>query len=165
MAQKADSLAATRGASYTAPSTDAVMRSGVDVSNLTLGGSPIAAAVRALRWSIKNNLKPTDQLNSEVPSGFTFGNFEVTGSAEVYFPDATIHDLIQAQNSLALSAKIANAAGAFTFSLPAVRLTGGTPSIRGQGQDVLLEIPFIAHKGTHSGTPCTIAVNVDPAGS
>jgi hypothetical protein len=79
MAQKADSLAATRGASYTAPSTDAVMRSGVDVSNLTLGGSPIAAAVRALRLSIKNNLKPTDQLNSEVPSGFTFGNFEVTG--------------------------------------------------------------------------------------
>lgn len=165
MAQKTGSLAASRGVSYTAPSTDPVMRSGVDVAFVKINDAAIAAAVRSLKLSIKNGLKPVDQLTSEVPTGFTFGDFLVTGSMELYFPDASVYDLIEAQDSVKLEAKVSNSAGAFNFQMPAVRLTGGTPAIRGQGQDVILEVPFLAHKGQIAATDCTIAVHVDPAGA
>ena len=162
MAAKTGSLGATRGVSYTTPSTDAVMRSGVDVAHVKVDGSAIAAAVRALTLKIANGLKPTDQLTSEHPTGFQFGDFQVTGTAEVYFPDAAVYDLVEGSTSKSLEIKVANAAGSFAFNMPAVRFTGGTPLIAGQGSDVMLSIPFLAHQA--DGGDNTLNVTIDPAG-
>lgn len=163
VAQKTASLGATRGASYTAPATDAVMRSGIDVASLKVDGSPIAAACRSLTIKITNGLKPTDQLTSDVPGSFQFGDFVVSGSMDVYFPDAAVYDLVEGSVSKSLEIQIGNAAGSFRFNLPAVRFTGGTPQIGGQGQDVMLQIPFMAHQA--AGGDNTLNVLIDPAGA
>lgn len=162
VAQKTASVGTTRGASYTAPATDAVMRSGIDVASLKVDGSPIAAACRSLTIKISNGIKPTENLTSDVPTAFQFGDIVVTGSMEVYFPDAAVYDLVEGSVSKSLEIKIGNAAGAFTFNMPAVRFTGGTPPIAGQGQDVLLQIPFLAHQA--AGGDNTLNVLIDPAG-
>lgn len=162
MAQKSASLGASRGSSYTAPATDAVMRSGVDVAHVKLGGSPIAAAVRAMTIKISNGLKPTDQLTSDVPTAFQFGDFIVNGTMEAYFPDATVYDVIEASASAALEIKVGNTAGAFVFNMPAARLHSGTPNISGQGADVMMNINYTAHKA--SGGDNTLNVLMDPAG-
>jgi hypothetical protein len=162
MAAKTGSLAATRGQSYTAPSTDAVMRSGVDVAHVKVDGSAIACAVRAMTLKIANGLKPTEQLTSDIPAGFQFGDFQVSGSFEAYFPDAAVYDLVEGSTSKSMEIKVANEAGSFAFNMPAVRFTGGTPAIPGQGQDVMLSIPFLAHQAPSGDN--TLNVVIDPVG-
>lgn len=162
MAQKTGSLGASRGTGYTAPSTDPVMRSGADVAHVKLSGSAIAAAVRAMTIKIANGLKPTDQLTSDVPTAFQFGDFIVSGNLEAYFPDAAVYDVVEAEASAALEIKVQNTAGAFVLNMPAARLHGGTPLITGQGGDVLMNIPFLAHQA--AGGDNTLNILMDPAG-
>lgn len=162
MAQKTASLGASRGSGYTAPATDPVMRSGVDVAHVKLDGAPLAAAVKSLSLKLANGLKPTEQLTSDVPTGFQFGDFVVSGSMEAYFPDAAVYDVVEASASKALEIKVQNTAGAFVFNLPAARLHGGTPTVTGQGGDVMMNIPFLAHQP--AGGDNTLNILMDPAG-
>lgn len=164
LAQKAIKVSPTRSTAITAPSTDAVMRSGADVAYIKLGGSVIAAAVQKLTLNIRNNFAPRGEIGQGGPQEMLAHSFEVSGSMTTYFPSAALYDDMVAATVRALEVKASNAAGAIGFQLPAITLNGGTPPIPGQNQDVLLEIPFLAAKGTLGGNACTMAIDFDPAG-
>lgn len=163
LAQKTAKEAATRSTAYTAPSTDAVIRSGVDVATLKLGGSTIAAGIRKLTISVRNNLTLKPEVGAAAATEAMAHSFEVGGSIEAYFPTLALYDDMVANTSRALEVKAGNAAGAFTLHLPAISLVGGTPPIPGQNGDVMLEIPFLAVKGTLGAASCTMGLDVDPA--
>lgn len=163
VAQKTAKEAATRSTAYTAPSSDAVFRSGADVATLKLGGSTIAAAVRKLTISIRNNFSMKPEVGSAVATEAMAHSFEVSGVMETYFPTLALYDDMVASTMRALEVKAGNAVGAFTFHLPAINLTGGTPTIPGQNGDVIKEIPFLAVKGVLGAASCTMGLDVDPA--
>jgi hypothetical protein len=162
VAQKTTKENASRGATVTSPATDPVMRSGFDVANILLGGSAIGAAVQRLTLRINNNIRPTTQVMVGNPTAMQYGAFEVSGDMTVYFPSTALYEDMLANTARALEFTISNSAGSFRFALPAIKLTGGTPAIPGQNQDVMLDIPFIAEKGS-GGSAHTLALDVTPA--
>ena len=163
LAQKMTKESATRSTALTEPSTDAVMRSGADVASISLGGSAIAAAVQRLVLNIRNNITPRSEVTADAPAEMMPHSFEVSGSMLVYFPTVALYDDILANTARALAIPVATAAGSFTFRLPAIKLVGGGPTIPAQNQDVMLEIPFLAERGTLDAAACTMALDVDPA--
>ena len=162
VAQKTTQEAATRSTSVTAAATDAVMRCGADVAHIKLGGSAIAAAVQRLVISIRNNISPTTQVTADAPTAMQAHSFEVSGSMLAYFPTTALYEDMLANTSRALEVLASNAAGALTFQLPAIKLTGGTPPIGGQNTDVMVELPFMAQKGA-GADDFTFALDVNPA--
>jgi hypothetical protein len=162
VAQKTTKESASRGTSVTVPAVDPVMRSGFDVASILLGGSAIGAAVQRLTLRINNNIRPTTQVMAGNPTAMQFGAFEVSGDMTVYFPSTTLFEDMLANTSRALEFTLSNSAGSFRFAMPAIKLTGGTPAIPGQNQDVMLDIPFVAQKGAGSDTH-TLALDVTPA--
>lgn len=162
LAQKTTKEAATRGLSLTAPATDAVMRSGIDVAHIKLGGSAIACAVQRLVLTLRRNIAPRSQLTTDSPAEMLSHSFEASGSMNAYFQSQALYDDMRANTTRSLEVRVGNAAGTFSFFLPAIKLTGGTPNIPGQNQDVMPEIPFMAQKGA-GAEDFTMSLDVDPA--
>lgn len=159
--QKGTKEAVTRGTgAVIAPATDGVIRSGVNVAALLIDDSPIVAAVQKLQLKISRNLRPTDDLRANAPTGFNPGAFEVSGSMTTYFPSVALFDDVVNHASRSLKLKLGNEAGAFTFNIPKFKFSNGTPKNPGQNQDVMIELPFVAEKGSGG---FTLALDVTPA--
>lgn len=160
MGQKGESITAAR-ATIDAPATDAVMRCGADVGTLTLDGSAAPAAIQSLTLNITNNFTPETQVTAANPTGQNPHSFVVTGTMMAYLPNRTLFKQMLDHTAAALLIGASNAAGGFAFRLPKIQLTGGTPKIPGQDQDVMQEISFVAELGTSPA--CTMALEVTPA--
>jgi hypothetical protein len=158
--QKGTKEAVTRGTgSVTAPATDSIMRSGLNVAALQIDDTAIAAAVQRVQLKVTRNLRPTDDVRANAPTGFNPGAFEVSGTINAYFPDASLYDDFVNHTGRSLRITIGNEAGSFSFYVPSFKFTDGTPKNPGQNQDIMLELPFMGEMGAGG---YTLALDVTP---
>lgn len=76
---------------------------------------------------------------------------ELTGNLTVFFDDVTLRDKYLNSTNISLEFTLTNAQGSYTFLMPKVRLTGGTPD-RSGSSDITLPLTFEAIKDDVEGT-------------
>lgn len=146
--------------SATAATTTDPMNAVDHVSALTEGGSSVELV--SLELSIANNLRAQPILASLTPDGIGYGRFNVTGTLEAYFADATLLTKYLNNTQSSLRVSLTDTAGnAYVIDLPAIRYTDGETPVDGNDQDVTVRLPFQAILDTT--TSKTLRISRNPA--
>lgn len=132
------------GATYTAATTTEVMTAGNEVGTVTVGA--LSATVKGVDLSFKSNNRGQAQIGSNDLAGIALGQFEVTGTLDLYFEDISIYNSIRAHDSVAITINLGSTTTEkYTLLLPSVRLLEGDPLAGGNGQDVQFSVTFQAY--------------------
>ncbi len=97
-----------------------------------VGGSAVGY-LTSLNLNIDNGLGQNFSLGSSTARGFTPGFAKVTGTAQVFFEDATAYNLFVNGTASSLDFKMDNGTNTHEFNLPVVKFVGATKTISGQG--------------------------------
>ena len=109
----------------TASRTYDIMNASTGVGQLWVGSAPLTSTkVKSMKVKISSNLRPQDAIGSLGPGGIGSGDFDVTGSFDAYFTDATLYDAWRNDTYLQLIVSVQDAAGnGYVLTLPRVLLT------------------------------------------
>lgn len=131
------------GATYTAATTTDVMTAGNEVGVVTIGA--LSATIKAVDLSFKSQNRGQAQIGSNDLAGIALGQFEVTGSLDLYFESIEIYNSIRAHDEVAITINLGSVTTEkYTLLLPACRLLEGDPIAGGNGQDVQFTVAFQA---------------------
>ncbi|MBN9079671.1 MAG: hypothetical protein BGN87_18470 [Rhizobiales bacterium 65-79] len=147
------------GATYTAATTTEDFNAGLNVANLSIGSTSLVSSpkVQALSFRINNNIYQVDVVGQYAPYGHGFGRFEVTGTMTVLFESLAAYSAVLNHEDVAISFDMTDAAGnKYTFAIPKVKFTDGGPAAPGNGQPVVLEVPFQAFYDATSSASLSI---------
>ncbi|PSJ55808.1 phage tail tube protein [Pseudaminobacter soli (ex Li et al. 2025)] len=135
------------GATYTPATTTEDFNAGLNVANLSILSTAMVASpkVQALSVRINNNIYQVDVVGQYDAYGHGLGRFEVTGNMTVLFEDLAAYTAIISHEDVAIGFDLSDAKGnKYHFSIPKVKFTDGGPAAPGNGQPVVLEVPFQA---------------------
>lgn len=135
------------GATYLSATTTEVFNAGLNVGSLTMSSTSIVSApkMQSLSLNITNNIYPVDVIGQYDTYEHGLGRFELTGTARVVFESLGVYRAILNHEDVALSFTLTDAAGnAYAFSIPKVKLLDGGPTVGGNGQAVMIEVPIHA---------------------
>ncbi len=147
------------GATYAPATTTEDFNAGLNVANLSILSTAMVSSpkVQALSLRITNNIYQVDVVGEYDAYGHGFGRFEVAGNMTVLFEDLSAYTAILNHDDVAIGFDLADAAGnKYSFSIPMVKFTDGGPSAPGNGQPVVLEVPFQAFFDATSSASITI---------
>lgn len=134
------------GATYLDPTETPVFNAGLNVASLGLTGITSSPKMQKLTMRINNNIYQNDIVGSYEAYSHGLGRFEVTGTMTTYFENLDTYSAIINHSDVALNFSLLDAdSNSYAFSLPKVKLLDGGPSGVGNGQPVLLEVPFQAY--------------------
>lgn len=125
---------------------------------VTEGGSAIAL-VTEVNLKIDNMMDRRFVIGSRDPIRAYQGRSIVTGSIGAYFENKTLLDKFLDETASSLSFQLSAGAKSYTFTLPNIRYTGGTPDVQGEGT-IMLTMPFKALLDT--GTSTQLQINRVP---
>ncbi|QXZ79665.1 phage tail tube protein [Rhizobium sp. L51/94] len=149
------------GATYTDPTTTPVMNAGLNVANLALTGIASSPMIRSMSINITNNIYQNDVVGAYEPYSHGLGRFELTGSLETYFENLDAYQAILSHSDVGISFTVGNATGQkYTFAFPKVKLMDGGPGAPGNGQAVMMTVPFQAYYDATSAASLSITRNV-----
>lgn len=132
-------------ATYTNATTTPVLNAGLNVGTLALAGIAASPKLQALSLRINNNIYAVDVVGQYETYDFGLGTFDVTGSLTAVFESKDLFDAVVNHTDLSLSFTIGAAANnKYTFSIPKLKATNGSPVGPGNGQAVVMEVPFTA---------------------
>lgn len=150
------------GATYTAATTTPVFNAGLNVANLAFTGITNAPKIQAMTLNITNNIYQNDVVGAYEPYSHGLGRFEVTGSITTYFENSDTYAAILAHSDVALGFDLTDGPGnKYTIAIPKVKLLDGGPSAPGNGQPVILEVPYQAY--FDSSSSASLSITRDPA--
>lgn len=153
----APTTAIISGATYADPTTTPVFNAGLNVASLTLSGVTASPKMQALTMRINRNIYQNDAIGAYEPYGHGLGRFEVTGSMTCYFEDLYTYQAILDHSDVGLAFNLSDAPGnTYAFSIPKVKLMDGGPPGSGNGQAVLMEVPFQAFYDATSSAQISI---------
>ncbi|TWD58090.1 hypothetical protein FB480_101845 [Agrobacterium vitis] len=145
------------GATYTDATTSPVFNAGLNVGSLGLTGVTASPKMQKLTMRINNNIYQNDVVGSYEPYGHGLGRFEVTGTMTTYFEDLYTYQAILDHSDVALDFTLEDAnSKSYAFSLPKLKLLDGGPTGVGNGQPVLLDVPFQAYYDPTSAASMSI---------
>lgn len=145
------------GATYTAPSVTPVLNAALNVAALTVSGITNPPKLKSLNLSIKNNLYANDVIGQYETYSHGKGRFEVSGSMACYFENLDTFNAVLNHDDVGLSFTIgALTAQKYTFALPKLKLMDGGPPVQGNGQAVMMDVPFQAFYDGTSAASITI---------
>lgn len=131
------------GATYLAATTPDVMTAGNEVGTVTVGA--LSATIKGIDLSFKSQNRGQPQVGSNDLAGIALGQFEVTGSLDLYFESIDIYNSIRAHDSVAITINLGSVTTEkYTLLLPACRLLDGDPMAGGNGQDAQFTVGFQA---------------------
>lgn len=143
---------AITGATYAAQTTTPVLNAALNVGSLVIGGVTNAPKLQALSLRLTNNLYPVDVVGQYETYDYGLGLFEATGSMTVLFENKDMFEAIINHDDLSLTTTIGAASGSkYTFSLPKLKATNGSPVGPGNGRAVVMEVAFTALKDATLG--------------
>jgi len=146
-------------ATYTAATTTEDFNAGLNVANLSIGSTTLVSTpkIQALTMRINNNIYQVDVVGQYAPYGHGLGRFEVTGNMTVLFESLEAYSAILNHEDVAISFDMEDAAGnKYSFSIPKSKFTDGGPAAPGNGQPVVLEVPFQAFYDSSSSASLSI---------
>lgn len=135
------------GATYLAATTTEVFNAGLNVGSLVMSSAAITSApkMQSLALNITNNIFPVDVVGQYETYAHGLGRFELTGTARVVFESLAVYSAILSHEDVALSFTLTdNAGNSYAVSIPKVKLLDGGPTVGGNGQAVILEVPIQA---------------------
>lgn len=133
------------GATYTAATTTEVFNAGLNLSGLTITGITNSPIMMKLSLKINSNVYQNDAVGQYAPYGHGLGRSEVTGSFTAYFENLDTYQAILDHTTVGMSWTLEDAAGnSYLFELPKVKLLDGGPAKPGNGQAVMIDVPFQA---------------------
>lgn len=135
------------GATYTAPTTTEDFNAGLNVANLSIASTAMVSTpkIQAMTMRITNNIYQVDVVGKYTPEGHGLGRFEVSGSLTILFENLAAYNAILGHEDVAISFDLTDKAGnKYTFSIPKAKFNDGGPAAPGNGQPVILEVPYQA---------------------
>lgn len=147
-------------ASPDAETTDPIMAANVNTTRLTEAGSALSGPnwCRSLDFTINNNLRMIEAIDSSSPVGIQPGECTVTGKFECYFGDNTLLAKFYAGTTTSILSVVAKSSRAFAINIPRVTFRGdGSPKATGKNTDVMQSFDFSASKD--SATSAHILLN------
>lgn len=119
------------------------------VGQLWENGAPLTSTfVKSITLAVSNNLRAQKAVANFGAVGIGSGDFEVSGTMEVYFADATIFNrfLSDTYTSLILGSQdLSSGLGnGYVFSLPRVLLMNAKIVAQGENQDVMVSFDYAA---------------------
>jgi hypothetical protein len=102
----------------------------------------------SFQFQASNNLRKKYLLGTLGPSDFNEGDFEVTGSMQMYFETATAYDKFLNQTvtslSIGISGEESTPGGTYIFDFPKVKFTDAQRVAGGRNQDIIADISWQA---------------------
>lgn len=133
------------GATYLPPTTTEVLNAGLNVAALDFTGIASPPMIQALTLRITNNIYPIDIVGAYEPYAHGLGRFEVTGSITALFENLDTYSAILDHDDVTIGFTLLDAEGnTEVWSLPTCKLIDGGPTVPGNNQPVVLEVPFQA---------------------
>lgn len=147
------------GATYAAPTTTEDFNAGLNVANLAIASDTLVATpkIQAMTLRITNNNYQVDVVGQYAPYGHGLGRFEVSGTMTVLFESLAAYTAILNHEDISIGFDLVDAAGnTLSFEIPKVKFIDGGPGAPGNGQPVVLEVPFQAFYDSSSTASITI---------
>lgn len=145
------------GATYLAATTSSVLNAALNVGALSVTGITSAPKLQSLSINVNNNISQNDILGQYAAYSHSLGNFAVTGRMTALFEDLDTFNAILSHSDIGLSVTMGAAANnKYKIDLPKVKLLGGAPGNRGNGQPVVMDVPWQAYFDATSGATMTI---------
>lgn len=131
------------GATYTAATTTEVLNAGLNVSALTISGITNSPKIQKMTVKVNSNVYQNDIVGQYEPYSHGLGRFEVTGSISAYFENLDTYQAVLNHTTVGISWTLEDAAGnSYACTIPKAKLMDGGPSKPGNGQAVMVEIPY-----------------------
>lgn len=145
------------GATYTDAPTEPVLNAGLNVGSLAIAGITATPKIQALSLRINNNIYAVDVVGAYETYDFGLGLFDVSGSFTALFENKDLFDAIVNHSDLSLSFTIGAATTKkYTFTVPKLKATNGSPVGPGNGRAVVMEVPFQALIDTTLGATLSV---------
>lgn len=145
------------GATYTAATETPVFNAGLNVSEMLFTGISTPPKIQAMTMRINSNIYANDVVGAYEPYSHGLGRFEVTGTLTTLFENLDTYNAILDHDDILLSTKLLDGLGnSYTIALPKVNLLDGGPTVGGNGQAVLMEVPYQAKYDSSSTASITI---------
>jgi hypothetical protein len=145
------------GATYTAATTTEVFNAGLNVSALTFTGIATPPKIREMSMRINNNIYQNDVVGAYEPDSHGLGRFELTGSFQAYFENKDTFEAIRGHDDVTLGFTLTDAAGnSLAVAIPKVKLLDGGPPVPGNGQAVVIDVPWQAYFDSSSAASLSI---------
>ncbi|NEI60912.1 phage tail tube protein [Rhizobium leguminosarum] len=150
------------GATYAPATTTPVLNAGLNVSALAITGITNPPKVQAMTMRITNNIYQNDVVGAYEPYSHGLGRFELTGTMTTYFENLDTYTAILDHDDVGISTTLLDELGnSYVIALAKTKLLDGGPTVGGNGQAVILEVPFQAYyDATATGS---ITITRDPA--
>lgn len=129
--------------------TNPVMAANANVGRLAENGATLAAPnwAKALTFTINNNLRAIEAVDSSSPVGIVEGECTVSGRVETYFGSDTLLQKFYDGTPTSLNSRVTKNNQALVFAFPRVIYRGdGNPQAGGKNQDVMLPLSWQASK-------------------
>ncbi|MCA0278449.1 MAG: hypothetical protein LCH86_20830 [Proteobacteria bacterium] len=145
------------GATYLAASTTEVFNAGKNVASLVFTGIATPPKINALSLRIANNIYANDIIGSYEPDSHGLGRFDCTGSFTALFENLDTYNAILNHDDVTIGFTLNDEAGnSYAVSMPKTKLLDGGPTVGGNGQAVIIEVPFQARYDSSSAASLTI---------
>lgn len=129
-------------ATYTAVNTNPIMDTSNSLSGITMAGVS-GVEFTSLSLNITNNVRVQDVLGSSDIRGVGLGQFNVTGTATVYFENSDLYDLFLAGTAADLSFKLGGASAKnYGFDIGTLKFQTLNVNAGGNNQDVFVQVGF-----------------------
>lgn len=137
--------------SYTDAGIGEVLSASAHAANVQEGGAALSSA-KSLSFTINNNARPAPVIGAKTPEDIGVGSIAVTGKASLYFRNNTLVGKFFSHAITSFSFELSRVpSGAVTgdhigyrFTIPAVRITKGVPTVDGKDTDVMIPVEFEA---------------------
>ena len=105
--------------------------------------------VLSFQFQVANNFRQKKVLGTLGSTDFNFGDFEVTGSMQMYFADSTEYDKFLDQDEVSLAICFSDDQGdyggdGFLYDFPKVKFTDGQRMAGGRNQDIIADFSWQA---------------------
>lgn len=133
------------GATYTAATTTDIFNGGLNVSGLAITGITNSPVMKKINLKLNSNVYQNDIVGSYAPYSHGLGRFEVTGTMSCYFENLDTYSAIIGHTTVAIAFTLVDAASkSYLFEIPKAKLIDGGPQKPGNGQAVMIDVPFQA---------------------
>jgi hypothetical protein len=119
----------------------------VGVGAIRKDGAPFDVAIQSIELNGDGNMRSQTAAGNKFPIGIAYGSLSIEGSMVVYFADLQVFDLLLSHATLSLSFDFSDVDGnAYTFTLPAVKITNDVIVPEGINTDIMEEVEFQAQR-------------------
>lgn len=142
----------------TVATTTDIMNASGHIGQIEENFNAYTGVISELSFSANSNLRGRAGVGSSSLTSIGKGTFRLTGTLQIYFEDGSMWDKMKANTATSLSFKTQDDAGnAYMFTLPSIKLGGGTPVAGGIDSDVIASYDFTGKKD--STTSCTMQID------